>query len=396
MAETKAVQRKADLLPAPIITLIQGLIPDCNALLPPDITTEQFRAGLWLELTGRAGLKDCSIDSLRTCIVEAAQDGMLPGRDCVFLPFAQKGSPSKRATKVDQYPGLQRALERTGKVVHSWAAPVCENDECDFNRFLPQPIHREAMTMGKPPGKELFYYGAILFKDGHCAFETISLEAIDAVRRSAPAHEAGPWRDWPEMMKRKTALKRVCKYVPVTPEIVRMVEADDARMQQDIPAERHQQNIIELFGEGGGAPHAPRGSAAPLHEAPSPWCDDCNTAGHASEECPSRTHTQGMVTTSPPGASTASSSAGEHTSAPPRGQKRASSEEPGWKQTLRAQRDTLGQMVVGGVYTTDARARLDALLEQIDFALSPLGTGGGTEGENLAAAVLEWVQAAQA
>ena len=153
------------------------------------------------------------------------------------------------------------------------------------------------------------------------------------------------------------------------------------------------QSKVELFGESSGSPNAERGT--PPVPTP-PLCGDCNTAGHSTEECPSHTHTQGMVTTSPPGASTASSSAGERTSAPPRGQKRASSEEPGWKQALRAHRDTLGQMVVGGVYTTDARARLDALLEQIDFALSPLGTGGETEGENLAAAVLEWVQAAQA
>lgn len=363
MAETKAVQRKADMLPAPIVSLVQALVPDCNALLPPDITTEQFRAALWLELTGCPELNDCYPDSLRTCIVEAAQDGMLPGRDCHFLPFRQKDKQGKRATKVDNYHGLQRALERTGKVVHSWAAPVCEQDEWDFNRFLPQPLHREAMTLGKTPGKELFYYGAILFKDGHCAFETMSLDAIEAIRKMAPAHETGPWRDWPEMMKRKTALKRVCKYVPVTPDVRRILDADDARLQLDIPEERHRDNIDALYGDTHGSPNA------------SNFVRDT-----------SKVETSPGVQT--PGTTTQPQPAGE----PARGKKQPSPDEPAWKHTLRAHREALGQMAVSGVYDEDARGRLASLVERVDFALSPLGGVKDAEGFDLAAATLEWTE----
>ena len=393
MAEKTAGQRKADLLPVPIVSLVQSLVPDCNALLPADITTEQFRAALWLELTGRPELKDCYPDSLRTCIVQAAQDGMLPGRDCHFLAFRQKESKGKRATKVDNYHGLQRALERTGKVVRSWAAPVCEHDIWEFDRFMDRPKHIEAMTLGKQPGKELFYYGAILFKDGTCAFEPISLEELKAIEASSPAHESGPWRDWPQMMKRKSALKRVCKYVPLTPQIERIIAADDARLQLDIPAERHQQNIIDLFGEGGGSPTAGHGSPPPpLAE---PWCDDCNTAGHYPDACPSHARDGADKATSPTKTPPDMAGKGEHASGAPRGQKQPSPEESGWKKTLRAHRDAIGQMAGSGVYDEDARGRLEALVEKMDFALSPLGTVGETDGLNLSAAALEWVEAAK-
>src|SRR5207244_3844258 len=89
MAETKTVVRKAE-LPAPIITVMQGLMPHVPALLPPDLTTEQFRAALWLELSGRPQLHDCTPASLRECVVKAAMAGLLPGRDCHLLPFGNR------------------------------------------------------------------------------------------------------------------------------------------------------------------------------------------------------------------------------------------------------------------------------------------------------------------
>ena len=76
MAETKPAIRKADMLPAPIITLMQSLVPDCATLLPADITPEQFRAALWLELTGRPDLHDCTGQSLRECVWVVARQGL--------------------------------------------------------------------------------------------------------------------------------------------------------------------------------------------------------------------------------------------------------------------------------------------------------------------------------
>jgi len=120
------------------------------------------------------------------------------------------------------------------------------------------------------------------------------------------------------------------------PELLAGLEAppDDT----PIPAERHRQNIVELFGDTQGSP--------PQALPPEP--------------------------SSPPQA------------LPP---------EPSWKLTLRAHRDTIAQMAVAGIYTEDQRATLDDLLESIDFALSPLGTTTDTQGFNLASAVLEWVDA---
>lgn len=368
MAETKAVQRKADLLPAPIVSLVQSLVPDCNALLPADITKEQFRAAIWLELTGRLDLHDCTEQSLRECVVKAATYGLLPGRDCHFLPFRNRKGGNKVATYVPNYQGILLALERTGKVCPggAFAHPVHEGDVWEFDMFADRPVHKPAYTLGRKQGPELFYYGALHFVSGNWAVETVSLEDLDKIRRSSPAHESGPWVDWPVMMKRKSAIKRVAKYVKLTPQVVEMLEEDDRREQDDIPPERHRKNIVDMFGDSPGAPSP----GAPKENAQHPIASQAQAS--SPRHGPVSPNSWSAV-----------------------GGKQASPEEPAWKQALRAHRDTIGQMAVSAVYTVASRERLEGLLEQIDFALSPLGAMTDDEGLNLAAAAQEWVDASQ-
>src|SRR5262245_1935354 len=92
---TKALAQRSTLPPAMVETM-KGLMPTVPALLPADIAPEQFRAALYLELSGRRDLADCTQDSLRDCVIKAALHGLLPGRDCHFLPFRNKGQGGKR------------------------------------------------------------------------------------------------------------------------------------------------------------------------------------------------------------------------------------------------------------------------------------------------------------
>jgi phage RecT family recombinase len=250
MSET-AVSRKSALLPAPVVSTMRDLMPDVYKLLPPDITSEQFRAACWLELTGNKDVPECVVDSIRDVIIYAANYGLMPGRDCHFISYKQKKYRGAKGLQcIPNYFGVIRTLDRTGKVRRAFAHPVHEGDEFSFDMFQDRPVHRPAVTLGKQPGAELFYYGAVMFKDGSCAFEVLSLEDLDLIRRRAPGHDSGPWVSDTVMMKRKSAIKRVAKYVQLTPDLRQFFEADDEREREDIPAERHRQNVVDLFGEG--------------------------------------------------------------------------------------------------------------------------------------------------
>ena len=260
-ATTTAVQRRTTLPPAMVQTM-QGLMPHVPALLPADITQEQFRAALYLELSGRHDLAECTQESLRDCVIKAAMHGLLPGRDCHILPFRNKGQGGKRtATYVPNYFGIILALERTGKVAKAFAHPVYAGDEFVIDYLGDVYKHVPAVALGKPAGNLRFFYGCVRMKDGTTHIEVLDEAAIDAVRRRSPAHEHGPWVDDYLMMARKTALKRVAKYVRLTPEQAALLDDDEAREHEDISPERHRKNIVDLFGDDprGSTPQAPLG-----------------------------------------------------------------------------------------------------------------------------------------
>lgn len=249
MAEA-AVTKRTTLAPELTMTM-QSVMPYIPTLLPPDISKEQFRAALFLELSGRPALAECTHDSVRNCVIKAATYGLLPGRDCHFLPFGNtRRGGRKEATYIPNYFGLILAMERTGKIRRAFAHPVHEGDEFQFDLFLDRPVHQPAITLGRTPGKELFYYGAVMFKDGTCAFEVLTMDDLEAVKKRAPAHESGPWVTDRVMMCRKTCIKRVAKYVRLTPELQQMLEDDVEREREDVPVVRQRQNIVDLFGEG--------------------------------------------------------------------------------------------------------------------------------------------------
>ena len=365
MAETKPVIRKADMLPAPVIALVQSLVPDCGALLPADITTEQFRAALWLELTGRQSLHDCYPLSLRECVVKAATYGMLPGRDCHFVPFQDKKAKEKKATFVPNYFGVLRAIYRTGMVEQAFAEVVFTNDVYDLD------YGRTPMLIHKPPRKNRGVgegaYGFIQVKgSSRPLIHYMDPDDLDRVRRRAPAHDQGPWVSDLNEMKRKTVMKNVAKYAQLTPILHELLEQDDLRELEDIPEDRHQQNIIDLFGDTHGSPNAPSGTRD---------TGKVETSSHDTDTEPAR-ETEPLVVA-------------------PRAQKTPSPDEPAWKLTLRAHRDTIAHMAVSGIESEENRARLDDLLDSMDFALSPLGTTTDAQGHGLADAVLQWVDMAK-
>lgn len=262
MTTTAPVSTRSQLLPAPMSQMLQALMPDLRTLLPPDIPYEQFRAALWLELTSRPQLTECSVESIRDSAIKAATYGMLPGRDAHLLPFRNKRKGGRaEATYVPNYFGICLALERTGKVARTFAHPVYEGDEFSLDYFADAYHHVPYSVLKRAPGQVRFYYGAVKMKDGTIHVEVMTLDEIEAVRRRAPAHDEGPWvSDFP-MMARKTALKRCAKYVRLTPQQEAMLQDDEEREREDIPAERHLNNIIDLYGED-------RGQSTPTEPPP--------------------------------------------------------------------------------------------------------------------------------
>ncbi|HVN78560.1 MAG TPA: recombinase RecT [Terriglobia bacterium] len=74
-------------------------------------------------------------------------------------------------------------------------------------------------------------YAVVLFKDGSPAdFEWMPKEEIEKVHRFSKAQgEDSPWATWPEEMVKKTPLRRLCKRLKLTPDVIEATVRDEYR-----------------------------------------------------------------------------------------------------------------------------------------------------------------------
>lgn len=246
--QNKAVTKRESVLPAQVQTGLQNLMPNLRAILPKDVEADQFRAALWLHLNTMRGLLDCQADSILACTIKAATFGLLPERDCHFLPFSsQRGGSGRMATFVPNYQGIIRMLERSGKVAKAFAHPVYEGDHFEIDYLADVFSHRPALNSQRTTIK--FYYGCILLKDGTRHVEVMTLDEIEAIKRRSPAQNSGPWQTDPVQMARKTALKRVAKYVQLTQQVEEAMSEEEALPPAPPTDEQHAQNVVDLFGD---------------------------------------------------------------------------------------------------------------------------------------------------
>lgn len=231
----------AGAMPKALQEAIKAQLPAINQLLPEDISIDQFRAATWLALQEQPKvLSECSVDSTKQAIVRAATYGLMPARDCHFLPF------KKRTTFVPNYQGLQRALDRTGKVRKSFAQAVYMQDHFVVDILADVYEHRPNVDN---PGTLRCFYGCVIMKDGTKHVQVMTIAQVDAIKARSPSHESGPWVTDYVAMGRKTALKQTMKYVNLTPQITALLTEEAEREASDVPTARVQQHIADMFGD---------------------------------------------------------------------------------------------------------------------------------------------------
>ena len=70
-------------------------------------------------------------------------------------------------------------------------------------------------------------YAVAHLKDGYTQFEVMTRDEVEAIRERSKSKSHGPWvTDFAEMA-RKTVVKRLCKYLPLSPQLAAAIELDN-------------------------------------------------------------------------------------------------------------------------------------------------------------------------
>ena len=187
--------------------------------LPKHLSPERFGRVAITALSRTPKLKECTQESVFKCLLDLSAMGLEPdGRHAHLIPYG------KECTLIIDYKGLVMLVRRAGDVAKIHADIVCEND--DFHHSMGE-VTRHTFDLKTDRGKPYAAYAQVTLKDGSVQAAIMSKDEIEAIRKRSRAGSAGPWvSDWNEMAK-KTAFRRLTKWLTLSPEIADVIAKAD-------------------------------------------------------------------------------------------------------------------------------------------------------------------------
>ena len=201
--------------------------------LPQHVTADRFARVALTELRRNPTLAQCEPASFLGAIMLASQLGLEPGGalgHAYLVPYRNRKTEKLEVQFILGYQGMIDLARRSGHIKSIEARAVYEGDEfhCKFG-LESELIHKpDWENPNRTQADKLrFVYAVAHLKDGGVQFEVMSRREIEAARAQSKASSDGPWNTHFEQMARKTVIRRLFKYLPVSIEIARAVEVDE-------------------------------------------------------------------------------------------------------------------------------------------------------------------------
>jgi recombination protein RecT len=197
------------------------LMSQVSKTLPGLFTPERFMRVCLTSFNRNPKLWDCSKESVAQVILSCAQMGLEPdGRHAHIIPYGNTAQ-----LQLD-YKGLVTLVRRSGEVSKLHADIVCEKDVFEENLGV---ILKHIPNRKENRGETILVYAMAELKDGSQQSVVMSVSEVEAIRKRSKSGTSGPWvTDWNEMAK-KTAFKRLTKWLPLSYEAVEAIEQENQR-----------------------------------------------------------------------------------------------------------------------------------------------------------------------
>ena len=178
-------------------------------------------------------LAECDPRSVFASVIQASQLGLEPGilGQAYLIPYKTE------CQLIIGYQGLVDLTRRSGLVKRIEAHVVRQGEKFTYRTGLHTVLEHEPLLEGTPGALRLAYAVAE-FADGGYHAEVMAEDQINRIRDRSQGYIAAkkynkdtPWETDTEEMWRKTVLRRICKYLPKSPELVTALQLDEAAAQ---------------------------------------------------------------------------------------------------------------------------------------------------------------------
>ncbi len=237
---------------ADVRSLLERAKTQIGAALPPSLglTPERIVRIALTSVRQNPDLLRCDRASFVGAVIQAAQLGLEPGGalgHAYLIPFKGK------VQFIPGYRGLIDLARRSGNIISIAAHVVYENDDFDFEYGLNEKlVHRPRLNGDR--GKPIAVYAVAHLttpngQEGY-GLEVMSVADVNKIKAGAPSGgKSGPWTTHWDEMARKTVIRRLVKYLPVSVDLQRAVALDemaDAGVDQGLDLD---DGVIDVTGE---------------------------------------------------------------------------------------------------------------------------------------------------
>jgi recombination protein RecT len=205
--------------------------------LPKHLTPDRFIRVATTTVMRTPKLAQCDQASFVNALLTLSQLGLEPdGRRAHLIPFENRKRKTVECQLIVDWKGLAELVLRSGVIAKLHADLICENDDFEYDMG---EVVRHKIDFRKPRGERYAVYAMAQTKTGEKFVQVLSRFEVESVRDGSQGWKAfkegyasqSPWD--PESpvsegeMWKKTAFRRLSKWLPLSPEIRDAVEIDD-------------------------------------------------------------------------------------------------------------------------------------------------------------------------
>jgi recombination protein RecT len=197
--------------------LLERMQSQIARALPTHLTADRMTRIALTELRKTPKLLQCNPESFCGAIMACSQLGLEPGNSLGQLYLIPYG---KEVQVILGYKGMIELARRSGQIISLSAHEVHENDLFQFEYGLQEKLRHVPSLNAR--GELVAVYAVAHFVGGGHQIEVMSKEDVDKIRGRSKAGNSGPWvSDYNEMAK-KTVIRKLFKYLPISIEKIQL------------------------------------------------------------------------------------------------------------------------------------------------------------------------------
>lgn len=211
---------------------LEQMKPQLALALPTHLTPERLLRVTMTAVQNNPRLLDCDRTSLFAAVMTSAQLGLEPDGalgQAYLVPFKNK------VQFIPGYKGYLTLARNSGEVSTVQAHEVCARDHFEYAYGLNERL--EHVPADGERGNITYFYAYSKYKDGGHIFEVMTRAEIDAIRDNSEAFRAfkakkiksTPWDSDYVQMGRKTAIRRLANYLPLSVQRAAVLDAAHER-----------------------------------------------------------------------------------------------------------------------------------------------------------------------